>query len=876
MKVSVSWLRSFVPFDLDARALRDLLTQRVVTVDEVLPLRADLAPIVIGLVRECARHPDSDRLSVTKVDAGTGELLDVVCGAPNVQAGKRYPFAPVGTTMPNGMKIELRKIRGARSMGMLCSARELNLGEDQEGILELDTDARPGTPFLEAMDVGDTLLVLDVTPARPDLLSHLGVARELAAALGSDARSLIWSGAREFITPPTAAQESVTRRLLDELPTALAGERVDASAIADAITSVAGDISEAAISLADAVRTMPERSSRTGAQEGTSGSTRVVLEDTEGAPRYCGVVIRGVKIGPSPRWLAERIESIGARPINNVVDATNFMLHGFGQPMHAFDLAKLEGPAVIVRRARKGERLVTLDGVERTLTPEMTVIADARRAQAVAGVMGGRDSEVSDETTDIFLEVANFDPRRTRATRKALGLSTDASYRFERGVDLEWTPFWVSHAIALITQVAGGTPEADVDLYPSPRNQPPLRLRVSRVARLLGVPVPVEEAGALLRSIGFIAEPVPGTEMLHGDEELHVIVPSWRMDVVHEVDLIEEVARLYGYDRLSSELRPFRVGTVPDAPIELLSSRLRQTLVGAGLYEVRPMPFVRGGDEHVRVQNPIAENEGYLRRRVMESLTKRAEYNLAHMQGDVRLFEIGHVFTPSPDRLPHEAVHVAALIMGARRPPHFTEPRPPAFDEWDAKGLAELIAETAFPGRECALVPATADTLWDVRVDGRPVGHVVRLSLDAPVWAAPAFGVEIALESVPSQDVAPAGQSAHTRSVGSERGPTAVRPYRALPTTPAAEFDLALLVPDEMPASRVESVLRTQAGDLLERLALFDEFRGPGIPSGMRSLAWRLTFRHAERTLRDKEIAARREKLLRALEEELGVRQRTA
>ena len=877
MNVSVAWLKQFVDFDLDARALRDLLTQRVVTVDEVVPLRTDLEPIVIARVVECARIAGSDRLSATKVDAGTGELIDVVCGAPNVQAGKIYPFAPVGTTMPNGMKIERRKIRGSVSAGMLCSGRELGLSDEHEGIMELDVDAAPGTPFLEAMAVGDMRLVLDVTPNRADLLSHLGVAREIAAALGRDIRPLIWTGARDFRGMPTPEQEAMTRRLLDELPIAIAGARLDAGTIADAVTSLVGHESTAAVSLVDAVRTMPDRPRHRGATEGETGGVRVILDDAVGSPRYCGVVIRGVKVGPSPQWLADRITAVGGRPINNVVDATNFMLHAFGQPMHAFDVAKLAGGAVIVRRAKPNERLVTLDGVERMLTPSMTVIADGERAQALAGVMGGRASEVSVETTDVFLEVANFDPKTTRDTRRALGMSTDASHRFERGVDIEWTPFWLAHAVALITQVAGGTAEDDVDLYPEPRAQPLLRLRVKRIASVLGVPIDAKATAALLRSIGFVVDLVPGTEMLHGDQEMRVIPPSWRVDMSSEIDLIEEVARLHGYDAFPTDLRPFRVGTVPDAPIELLSSQLRQALVGAGLFEVRPMPFVAGGEDYVRVRNPLAENEAFLRRAVIETLARRAEYNLAHMQPNIRLFEIGATFAPSSGRLPHEEVRVAALIMGARRPPHFTDPKPPAFDEWDAKGLAELMLETAFPRRVTALVPDEGDTLWQVHVDGQRVGAVTRVRLDAPVWASPAFGVEMTLEVVSSDDVAPAGESAYRQGEdAAPRPPIAVEPFRPLPVTPAAEFDLALLVPNDMAAATVEGIIRKHAGELLEHLVLFDEFRGAGLPAGMRSLAWRLTFRHPQRTLRDKEVSGRREKLLRALEEDLGVRPRTA
>ena len=819
MNVSYEWLRALVPgLALEPAKLRELITMRCATVDELLPLREDLAPIVIARVVECARHPDSDHLSVTKVDAGGGELLDVVCGAPNVRAGALYPFAPVGTTMPGGLKIEKRKIRGALSQGMLCSSRELGLGEDHEGILELSVAAAPGTRFLDAMPVGDTRLVLDVTPNRPDLLSHVGVAREVAAALGREAT-------------------------LPDIPNA--GSAPIPMAVQDA-------------------------------RQGSAGPVTVRVDDADGAPRYMGVVIRGVQVAPSPPWLASRLQSVGARAINNIVDATNYLLHELGQPMHAFDLAKLGGREIVVRRARTGERLVTLDGVARALDGDMTVIADAQRPQAVAGVMGGAESEVSESTTEIFLEVACFDPARTRQTRRRLGLSTDASQRFERGVDIALGPRALQRAVRLICALAGGGVDGTpVDVYPAPAGRDRIVLRVSRVARLLGERVPPREIVALLRSIGFVADLAPGTEMLLGGEEIHVVPPTWRPDVTAEVDLIEEVARLRGYDAFSTELRPYRAGTVPDDPHWTVSRRVREALVSAGLYETRPLPFVAGADDaHVRVTNPIAENEAHLRRSVLETLARRAEYNLSHMQGNVRIFEIGHVFAPSGAPLPTEELRVGVLVMGERRPPHFTEPNPPAFDEWDTKALAELVASAAYPGAVLALERGDADSLWSISVDGVTLGSVRRVILDAPVWAAQAFGIELSLGVVSSADVAPRGSHAH--GAPSVAAPAAVwRPYRPLPSTPAVELDLALMVPDATPAADVERVIRDSAGDLLESLVLFDRYAGAGIPSGHRSLAWRLTFRHAERTLGAKEIEGRRGKILRTLEGELGIRQRT-
>ena len=854
MNISFNWLRQFVPVDLSPQQLRDLITARVATVDSVTPLRADLEPFVVARVVETARHPDSDKLSVNKVDAGTGELLDVVCGAPNVRAGALYPFAKTGTVMPGGLKIERRKIRGAVSHGMLCSARELGLGQDHDGIMELDLDAAPGTPFLQALAVGDTRLEVDVTPNRPDLLSHLGLAREVAAATG-------------VLLDPLAGRGP---ELTSDAAAALRAAAEQGPAAVDALMRQWGDEGPSTSSV------VIEPAAAATATEGEVAGVTVRIEDVEGCPRYLGAVVRGVTVGPSPDWLREAVESVGGRSINNVVDVTNYMLHGFGQPMHAFDLARLEGASVIVRRATTGERLTTLDGQSRALAPGMLVIADARRAVALAGIIGGRDSEVNEATTDVFLEVAAFDARSVRQARKKLGLSTDASYRFERGTDVDSAGIWLSHAVHLLLETAGGTAVGAVDVYPRPGRRDPVSLRVSRVARVLGEPVPAVEIASLLRGVGFEVGTAPGTEMLRGDEDLVVIVPTWRPDVTAEIDLIEEVARLRGYDTFSSELRPYRTGRVPDAPLHLTARRLREALVAEGLLEARPMPFVKGAAQgHVRVQNPLAENEAYLRTELLDSLARRAEYNLAHMQGNVRLFEVGAAFLPAEDRLPREEMRVGALVMGERRPPHFTEPRPPRYDAWDAKALAERVAAVAFPGERVELRPVGQGALlWEVVVGGVVRGRVVRVALDAPVWASEAFGVELTLAELESGDVAAQGEAAHLPDGASDRARPPVPGFRPLPVTPAAEFDLALLVPDATPAARVEETIRKAAGELLERVALFDEFRGQGVPSGHRSLAWRLTFRHSERTLRDKEVEGRREKLLRTLESELGVRPR--
>jgi phenylalanyl-tRNA synthetase beta chain len=810
MIVSHEWLRGFAPHDRTAREIGDLLNDHAVTLDGLVSLRNDIAAIVVGLVVEQAPHPDSDHLSITKVDDGSGTLLDVVCGAPNVTAGVKYPFARSGTTMPDGLLIQKRKIRGQTSNGMLCSARELKLSQEHEGILALTTDAAPGTPILQVLaDVGDSQLNLDVLPNRADLLSHRGMAREVSALLG--------------------------------VPLAHADFSAAESAVAAAALSARGALSA------------------------TADGVTVHLEDTDSCPRYQGVVIRGVTVGPSPDWLRERLEAVGSRSINNIVDATNYVLLGLGQPVHAFDLHRLTGHTIVVRPSRDGEHIVTLDGTDRALTTGTTVICDAARPVAIAGVMGGRDTEVTDTTTDILLEVANFSPRFVRRVRKAVGLITDASYRYERGIDDGASTDAALQCASLIVRVAGGCVTARVDVGREPEARAVLTLRPSRVTKLLGDPVATAEIVRVLRALGGVVESV-------ADDMLHVTPPSWRQDLRLEVDLIEEVVRIRGFDSVSDELRAFRPGSVPDHPLALAEVRVREHLVGRGLYETRPMPFTKDSSSGTRLQNPLADDEPFLRASILDTLARRAEYNLNRMEGDIRLFEVGHVFLPSSGgRLPLEEVRVGALLLGRRRPAHFTDPDPGAFDAWDAKALAESLARVVFLGTTITLHPQLSGPLWRVAVDGREVGSVGSVAIDRPVWASEAFGVELTLGVMPSTDVAPAGRHAPVVDGGARSPSVPHIVYRAIAVMPAAGFDLALLLPSGVCAADVETLLRRESGELLESVQVFDEYRGDHLPAGVRSVGWRLQFRHPERTLRDKELDGRRGKLVSALQRELGV-----
>jgi phenylalanyl-tRNA synthetase beta chain len=564
-----------------------------------------------------------------------------------------------------------------------------------------------------------------------------------------------------------------------------------------------------------------------------------------------------VRVGPSPAWLASRLRAVGLRPVNNVVDATNYVLHELGQPLHAFDLDRLAGGEVVVRRATAGERIRTLDGEDRKLDGEMLVIADRDGPVAVAGVMGGEESEVGEETRDIFLECALFDPLRVRGARRSLGLSTDASYRFERGVDPEGMERALRRSIALIRAVAGGEVDgAAVDVHPAPREAPVVEIRPSRAERVLGISLTREEVEETLAPLGF--------EVRERDEDaLRLRVPGHRWsDVTREADLIEEVARRHGYDRFPDIHLPFRPTTVPDDPTARFEDRLRERLVGRGFLEARSLPL-SGDSGTVTLDNPLSSQEDRLRGAIAPGLLRRVEHNLARGIRDVRLFEIGTVFLPdtAEDGRPREARRVAAVLTGARTPPHWSGEAEP-FDLWDAKALLGSLAgdrgisEPRFgsgrPDGWDGIDPG--HSLHLIGEDGSALGVAGRMAedaIDTPAWSAPIWLVEMEVE-------APAARELRVT---------------VPPTLPPVERDLALLVPDGVTADEVGETVRAAGGALLESIRLFDLYRGEGVAEGVRSLAWRLLFRAPDRTLTDAEVDGAVARVLEALQER-GVHRR--
>jgi len=800
MNVSYRWLQNLRPeLALSPEEVAELLALRGAPVEEVVPLGAGLADIVVARVESFEKHPDADRLNVCQVNAG-GEILQVVCGAPNVQAGAYYPFVAAGLKLPGGHKIRKAKIRGVVSNGMLCSETELEMGSDGDGIMTLEGDLTPGTPFAQVLGLDDWRLDVEITANRGDLLSHIGVVRELS---------------------PQGAGEP-------ELPKIPGGAPLSLS-----VESAEGEVS--------------------------SQGVTIRIKAPELCSRYLGAVIRGVKVGPSPAWLASRIRAAGSRPINNVVDATNYVLLELGQPLHAFDLSKLGQSTIEVREARDGEVIKTLDGEVRRLKAGMLAICDASDPVAIAGVMGGAASEVDPESVDILLECALFDPKSVRATRTALGLSTDASYRFERGVDPEGMMLAVRRAVEIILATAGGTLDAKVlDVCPRPWKGLTVSLRPSRAQLLLGITLSPEEIEALLAPLGF---QVVGSS----EDRLDFAIPGFRSyDVLREVDLLEEVARTYGFDRFPDDLRPFRPGTVPDHPLFRLEDALRDGLVGRGFFEAQNQAFSSEAEGELELSNPVSVQEGFLRTALLPGLGRRVAYNFARGQRNVRLFELGTVFFSGlAGELPREEARLAVVMTGDRTPPHFAAEADDT-DLWDLKGLLRWVlpharlVDAAIQDQApqgSGLVAKEGFTV--VGPDGGVLGHAGRVEgsrLDAPAWAGPVWALELALPAEP------------------EEAPVPV--HRPLPAFPGVDRDLALLLPKGLTARQVEEIILGAGGPLLAGMGVFDLYQGKGVPDGFRSVAFRLRFQSGERTLTDEDVDRVVRSVTDRLREELGVEPR--
>ncbi len=800
MRVSLQWLAEYVDLELDAWELAELLTASGTAVESVEKVAGEWRGVVVGRVLEASPHPSADRLTLCKVDVG-GEVRDIVCGAPNVAAGILAPVALPGARLPDGTVIGEASIRGVTSQGMLLSEKELGVSEEAEGIMILEEGAREGMDLGEALAAEDTVLVLEITPNRPDCLCMLGVAREVAALTGKELRR-----------PSFSIAET-------------------------------GDPAE--------------------------GEVRVEILDGDLCSRYVARLIDGVSIGPSPWWMRKRLRGAGVRPINNVVDVTNYVMLELGQPLHAFDYHLLEGGHIIVRRASPTDALTTLDGVQRGLSPDDLLICDSSGPVALAGVMGGENTEVSPGTVKVLLESAHFDPASIMRTSRRHDIASEASYRFERGVDPGGCRYAADRAAFLMQELAGGAvrPGA-VDAVAREIEPLRLRMRVGRSGRLIGIPLSQHEAVGILRSLGMGAVAV-------SEDEVEVEVPTFRPDLEREIDLVEEVARLYGYERVPSTLprTASNVGQLTFA--QRMRRELARVLVGAGLHEAITVSFIPSSwldvldrereclpSEVLRLRNPLSEEASIMRPSLLPGLLEALRFNLNRRIMDVHLFELGRVFLPREgEKLPGEPLRLACAITG-RWVPKQWDRQPEEADFFTLKGIWELLAcslhvegwslrRATFPflhpPRSCALM-----------LNGEAAGYM------GMVHPRVAQHLEIpAQTAVMEVDVEPLLQAVR-----------AVPEYREIPRFPAVQMDLAVVVGDEVDAGAVEAVIREAGGELLREVRLFDLYRGEQLMQGEKSLAYNLVFYALDRTLRDEEAQDIWREIVRSLGERLGARLR--
>jgi phenylalanyl-tRNA synthetase beta chain len=818
MKVTYNWLKQYVDFNWPPEVLTERLTMLGLEVEGVEKLGGEFEGIVVAQVLTREKHPNADKLTVCRVHDGRGER-QIVCGATNFQPGDKVPLILPGASLPAQpgeapFTIKVGKIRGVESHGMMCSPKELGLPEDASGLMILPADARVGQPFAEFLgrSGGDVVFDLEVTPNRPDLNSVIGIAREIAAVTGNPLR-------------------------LPEVR-----------------------LTEADVPAQDLVA--------------------VRLDDPDLCPRYTARVVRGVKVGPSPAWLRAALEKVGLRAIINVVDVTNYVMLECGQPLHAFDyhlLAKsADGkPTIIVRRAQDGELFVTLDGQKHTLTREHLLIADAEKGIALAGVMGGLNSEINERTVDVLIESACFQPANIRRTSKALGLRTDASYRFERGADIGLTD-WASRRCAqLILESAGGQLAVGVaDAYPAPVEPRQITLRHAKVNELLGITLQPEEIDFYLGQLGLKStsrKPRP-VDAPAEPEPVTWLIPTWRVDLKREADLIEEVCRLHGVDKIPATPPRGAIGANEYDAVHDQLAEVRRLLTGLGLNEAQGQTLI-GANAAERVAtagvvllaNPLSSDMNALRPSLLPGLLDSLQHNVGRRECDLALFEVGRVFAQA-EGSPRESRRLALALTGRRQPVFWSgADREANFDLADLKGVLEEFFDH-FGLRGVTHVPREAGSPLfaesaAITLGGRvPLGELGQLGpalarqhdLRAPVWLA-----ELDLDQLLARR-----QAAKT--------------FKPLPQFPAVRRDAALLVTEGVTHDAVLAAVRQARVPGLEQVELFDVFRGQNVPAGHKSVAYAFTYRAADRTLTDEEVNTAHAGLLEHLKRSLGAAVREA
>ncbi|MFM1652011.1 phenylalanine--tRNA ligase subunit beta [Brevibacillus sp. B_LB10_24] len=807
MKVSYNWLKEYVDLSgISPEQLAELLTRSGVEVEAVESRNGGVSQVVVGYVKECGKHPDADRLNVCIVDAGQGEDLQIVCGAPNVAKGQKVPVALVGAKLPGGVHIKRSKLRGVESQGMICSAKELGLNDkllakdQQEGIMVLPSDAEVGMDAVSYLGMDDTVLELGLTPNRSDCLSMLGVAYEVAAILG-----------REVILP----QNDVT-------------------------------------------------------EDGEANPVTVEIAAADHCYQYSGRHFTHVKIASSPQWLKNRLMAAGVRPINNVVDITNYVMLEYGQPLHAFDATCVHDRSIVVRLAEAGEKLTTLDDQERQLDEETLVIADREKGLAIAGIMGGANSEITPDTTEIILEAAYFTPQSIRRSARKLGMRTEGCVRWEKGVDPQRVSPACERAALLIQQLAGAAVSKGVAGGTVVEKKPVLvSVSLDKINTHLGTNLTAAEVSDIFTRLQFPFEAA--------DDIWTVKVPTRRGDITLPEDLVEEVARLYGYDHIPTSLPSGETTQGTLTREQKIRRTIRHHLIGAGMSETITYVLVHpernenvsGLHEQtckpISLAMPMSEEHSVLRTSLLPSLLQTAAYNKNRQSHDLALFELGNVFLSDEEKLsklPEERLYLGGLLSGGWVRPNWLGVKQ-TVDFYLAKGLVDSllthlgITDVDYQpseGRSGMHPGRTADVL----VQGERIGFV------GQVHPATEKAYDLDETYVFQLDVAKLATFAKS-----------FHEYRPLPKFPAIGRDLAFVVDRQVPAAALTRLIRQEAGEYLESIVLFDVYTGERIAPEKKSLAFALTYRHPDRTLQDEEVQQATDRVVSVLAENTGAELRS-
>ena len=808
MKISYNWLKEYIKPMPAPHLLAERLTMTGLEVEGIEAPGKDIKGVVVAQILSVEKHPNADRLAFCKVKSNKG-IHAIVCGAKNMKAGDKVALALPGASLPKGIKIEKTKIRGIESEGMMCSESELGLTPPSPplggaGIMILPQDLAIGKDFTEAMGLNDVVLNVNVTPNRPDCLSILGIAREVSAITGCK------------------MQEASGKRL------EVGGKR----------------------------------------QPHTSHLKPPVISIDEPflCRRYAARVIENIKIGPSPEWLKRRLESVGFRSINNVVDITNYVMIEYGQPLHAFDYDLVSDRRIIVRRAHENEKMQTLDGVQRMLTKEMLVIADARKPIALAGVMGGKESEINDTTKNIFLESAYFDPACVRKTSKVLGLSTESSYRFERGVDIEGVTRALDKAAQMIHELAGGDIiYGTIDKYPRPHKPATIKTRLARINKLLGINVKKKEVEDCLNRLGIAFKT---TARVKGDDVTwSIIPPSFRVDLLREVDIIEEIARIHGYENIPTILPTARLSPVKSSRMDFVREKARGILTSNGFLEAINYSFISPQlfegtsvdiKSSLKLLNPLTEEQSVMRQSLIPGLVQTMKYNVNHSNSDIKIFEMGRVFIPQGQKT-EERELISGLISGRRYDEAWNMSRE-TVDFYDIKGAVEQIL-TGFGIGEYTVAPKTDAPFLHhgkagtVKVNNLEVGIMGEIHSDTMQKLdikQPAYIFELDMYAM-----------------GMVLG--AQKRYISIPQYPMIVRDVAMILNQDIPFQELCNVIKGLEIKLLEKVTVFDVYYGENIPEGKCSIALHFMYRSPERTLTDDEVNSVHSVILQKLKDAFGV-----